>query len=353
MKILLELFQGMLLQIASLNTPTGDVFAAGEWLTRYLFREYHQALDVEPNSWEKVRRDLHYQIKTPRGLPPFPGVILLHGSSPAFSQSMMKRSEILLANGYAVMIVNSFTRSRCLENYFGEAEPPDKYKVLCNVPRTFSDQIPAVMASYIDRVTKGYTLLPAERTQDLFAALEVIRGDIRVDAGRLSIIGYSHGGSVVLEALSLARAGQPPPGLDTLPENVLDGVNATVVYYPSCQPSTYYRWFESIASIPTLMIQANQDEYVTPYFCRDTANIINYRSGKQMIEVLSFQNKHAFDMREYPEAFDPVNAEKATEKTLTFIRKNSNACPVPHKMALFQWQIHQQLTYNILWNPFF
>ena len=331
MKIILELFQGALLQVVGWMTSSDDVFEAGERITRHVFTEYHQAVTVRKSRWEKVHKELQYRVRMPQGQPPFPGVLLFHGSSPAFSQSMLKRTNTLLANGYAVMTVNSFTRKRCLDDFFHSAEPPDAYQAHCNVTDASSSRVPALMQAYMNRVTKGYTLLPAERTQDFFAALEVMRKDPGVDSSRLSVIGYSHGGSVVLEALTLARIGKPPPGLDTLPETALDGVNAAIAYYPNCQPGTYFHWSASIVSIPTLMVLANQDEFVTPYFCRRTAQTINNEFGKRMIELLSFQNKHAFDMFEYPEAFDPASAETVTENTLTFIEKNLDTCPVPDK----------------------
>lgn len=74
------------------------------------------------------------------------------------------------------------------------------------------------------------------RAGDVFAALEIVRSDSRIDGSRLALTGWSHGGWTLLDALSYVRDGKAPPGFDALPDDPLSGVRGALLIYPYCGP---------------------------------------------------------------------------------------------------------------------
>jgi dienelactone hydrolase len=83
-------------------------------------------------------------------------------------------------------------------------------------------------------VCTGMRLWGQARAADLFAALELAREHPQLDAERLAIAGWSHGGWTILDALTYLAEDAPPPGLSALPENAFSGVRASLLIYPYC-----------------------------------------------------------------------------------------------------------------------
>ena len=106
---------------------------------------------------------------------------------------MIKRKDVFLKNGFAVMILNSYTRARILEDCFSYGMPCITYQKLsrqfCNDSIPAPSVCPAIdnpmseewltfmLMNYLDRITHGATLSPAERVHDLYEALYVFRRD--------------------------------------------------------------------------------------------------------------------------------------------------------------------------------
>ncbi|MGJ3232791.1 MAG: dienelactone hydrolase family protein [Oceanicaulis sp.] len=137
----------------------------------------------------------------PPGEGPHPCVILLHGCggvrriSHAYAEAAVKA-------GCAAMIVDSLT------------------------PRGIDYD------TALAQVCTGRVLWGRERAGDLYAALDIARADPKIDARRLALAGWSHGGWTILDALALDRAGQPPDGLKTAPERPFEGVKGVFLIYP-------------------------------------------------------------------------------------------------------------------------
>ena len=175
-----------------------------------------------------------------------------------------------------------------------------------------------IIRAFLSWATEGKTMLPGERTHEFFEAIQIMRKHPRIKADQLSVVGYSHGGSVVLDALSLAANNMPPPGGSRLPENPLEGVNSAVVYYPNCRPGCYFEDLRSIPDIPVLMLLAEHDKFVSPTLCQEVVDDVNQRKEARFITTMSFDAEHAFDMTEYPDFNQTLKDEAFKSHTLVY-----------------------------------
>ena len=347
-----ELTQSIFLQLARLLTNSGDIFQNGCDLTAYLFTDYHEAVCVKPISREDVIREAHFDLFEPDIPAPYPGVILFHGSSPAFSDSMIERKNIFLKNGFAVMIVDSFTHTRVYEDCQSIGThcaglshsnkylfmPPDQCPAIADTSKINRE----ITRAFLSWASEGKIMLPGERTHEFFEAIQTMRKHPHIKADQLTVVGYSHGGSVVLDALSLVANNLPPPGGKHLPENPLEGVNSAIVYYPNCRPGCYFEDLRSTPDIPVLMLLADHDELVSPTLCQEVVDDINQRKEARFITTARFDGGHAFDMTEYPE-FDETLKNEAYNHTLSFIKHNLNECQVPEVIPPSYWKLMSEI----------
>ena len=137
------------------------------------------------------------------------------------------------------------------------------------------------------------------------------------------VIGYSHGGSVALEALTLSEKQLPPPGDKTFSreEHSLDGIRAVVVYYPNCRPGMYFHWHSQIRDIPLQFHMALNDEYVRPDLCDAVISRIRQHPRFSKLSTLYYDARHAFDMKEYGDAYNEHSKQTSITHTLEFIRE--------------------------------
>lgn len=83
------------------------------------------------------------------------------------------------------------------------------------------------------QVCTATRLMGQERAADVFAAIEIARETHGIDANRLVLVGWSHGGWTLLDALSFVSEGRGPSALEG--ETVsLAGVARVVPVYPYC-----------------------------------------------------------------------------------------------------------------------
>ena len=73
-----------------------------------------------------------------------------------------------------------------------------------------------------------------ERAGDVLISLQRLRKHERVNPQQLHIIGWSHGGWSVMDAVLFASANKSPPFLTELPKESLRGVRDAVALYPYC-----------------------------------------------------------------------------------------------------------------------
>lgn len=193
---------------------------------------YKRAIWVENSSWQKLNDTIlpFIKVRTPVGSGPFPVVLVFPGCEGVRPERAKPRMDWLVQAGYMAVMVDSHS-GRGLDE---------------------------------DTVCNGYALWGSERAADLYAALAFVRSHPLADSNRVALLGYSHGGWTILDALSYN--GKPPRGLDSVPDNLMTMVKAAVVYYPYCGFPSRARYLFS-ATVPLLAIHAGGDTRVDSKAC--------------------------------------------------------------------------------------
>jgi dienelactone hydrolase len=145
----------------------------------------------------------------PDGAGPFPAVVIVHdcsGLGPHSSGAPMRWGKELLAQGYVVIIPDSFT------------------------PRGFSDGV-CLLPGNDTTAASGYV-----RDGDAEAALAFLRAQPYVDGKHVGLMGGSHGGWTTLATMTTLLRDNP-----VVKQAKQNGFTAAVALYPSCA-STYNSW---------------------------------------------------------------------------------------------------------------
>ena len=306
------------------------------------FSEFERAACLESKSREQLSLYSQPYLWLPQTKTetPLPLIILLPGSSGTWTRTMMTRKDYWLEHNYAVMILDSFTKRRALEFCLGSETPCVDYEPASSIQN--NNQTLANLPDYLllkarqkmlKAATTGHYLLPAERVADLHLALDVARSDKRINSDNIHLIGFSHGGTTVLDALTMETIDEIPPTMNEKALRPLSGIRSASVYYPNCGVGTYFYQHQVIPyNIPVLMAVARYDEFVSPSTCIGLSNDINaefnawnYRS-KYLVTLRAYLNYHAFDMSE-AEKYDPVAAEELQKDVYDFISSHTPAQP--------------------------
>lgn len=133
------------------------------------------------------------------------------------------------------------------------------------------------------------------RAADIFAVLDLLRADDRIDADRLALIGWSHGGWAILDAMAIAEAGQAPEG-------ALAGVRGAFAVYPYCGFLSSADTSPLGDDIPLTVLIAGRDRVVSGQECRDMAEA-RRAEGAQITVIEEPELTHAFDAEDQP--YDP------------------------------------------------
>lgn len=170
-----------------------------------LFRLYRRGLlmPVARTPLDEITRGIapFTDIHLPKGKGPFPVVILLHGCG-GVRPNMATYARLATDLGVMAVVPDS--------NSFHGIDYEEALETVCS----------------------GAKLRASERAGDLHAVLELVRQNPQADPEQIILAGWSHGSWTALEALALARAGQPPGSLDEAPSDGLDGVKAVFAMYP-------------------------------------------------------------------------------------------------------------------------
>lgn len=140
------------------------------------------------------------------------------------------------------------------------------------------------------------------RAGDVIAAIAHARTLPGIDASRLALIGWSHGGWTLLDTLTFAADGNAPPGIGQLPDDALEGVRSVMLVYPWCGFLSRVRSHDLPSHPPVSALLAGDDVIADPRAC--TALFAQQRAsgaaiGWEVREGLT----HAFDAPDEP--FDP------------------------------------------------
>ncbi|WP_417492128.1 dienelactone hydrolase family protein [Maricaulis sp.] len=148
----------------------------------------------------------------------------------------------------------------------------------------------------MSQVCTGLRLWGRERSADVFAGLSLAREDARIDATRLALIGWSHGGWTVLEALDEAGRRAVPEALDMGSEAAPDlaGVRTAMTVYPYCGFPMRSDGREYARDIPLHAILAESDMIAPPGDCERLFERSEAAGHPVDFEILAGQT-HAFD----------------------------------------------------------
>ncbi len=153
---------------------------------------------VELQAMGEVAATIKAYVKRPQQTPSgakVPAVIAVHGCNGLFKKSgdLGDRERDWLARlnaaGYAVVYPDSFN--------------PRGFPEVCTIP------------------TKDRRIIPRQRAQDIAATLTWLRTQPGIDAGRIALIGWSHGGTTTLWSA-------------TRNFSVAAGLKVAIAFYPGC-----------------------------------------------------------------------------------------------------------------------
>ena len=237
---------------------------------------------------EPVRLAEHVQVRVPAGASqPAPAVMLLSGCG-GVRPLLDRYAETANQAGWAAIIVDSH-----------EARGIGR------------------MAARL-QVCTGLRLRGRERAEDIFAALDLARGDARIDSERLVLAGWSHGGWTVLDAMAAVQAGTAPG------EDPWRGVRGAFLVYPYCGALTQADTAPIGDPFAVTMLLVGKDRIADPAACRRLAE----RRGAQgsNIEIVFEPDlTHAFDDAEQPwdprMAYDQDGARRNLERFDEFLTR--------------------------------
>lgn len=188
------------------------------------------------------------RLQFPAGLAPFPTVILMHGCG-GVGNAEQGWEPVLRKAGYATFVVDSFTGRGLRE--------------VC---------------------TDALALTGTQRVPDAYGALRILATHPKVDAGRVALMGFSHGGIVTVTAATAwaketyAPAGQP-------------AFRAFTAFYPYC--NTRYPERAQI-SAPLRIHIGELDDWTPAATCRELVEEL--RAGHQDADIIVYPGAHhSFD----------------------------------------------------------
>lgn len=212
-----------------------------------------QAVQIPTAGISSAPAPLSAFVFSPAGTGKHPAVVMVHGCGGAYGRDGQLNArhsmwgEYLASQGYVALMLDSFSARG--------------FKEICTT-------------KFIER-----TLKESDRVGDAYAALAYLRQLPNVDAGRIAMLGWSHGGGVVLDTIS-----HRPPNA---------GFNAAVSFYPGCT-SRNKRADRFHPYAPLLLLIGEADDWTPAAPCKALAATVAAR-GEPMQIVTYPDTYHDFD----------------------------------------------------------
>ncbi len=122
-------------------------------------------------------------------------------------------------------------------------------------------------------VCAGTSLRPEERVPDVVAALAALQDRPSVDRNRIAVMGWSHGASATLWALSGAPAATLTP------------VRAAIAYYPGCSQVPAWK-----VDTPVLMLLGGADDWAAAGPCQGLVR--RQQQAGRIVEQVTYPGAH-------------------------------------------------------------
>lgn len=214
-----------------------------------------QVVEIPVGYWSNAGAPLKGYVFEPQGhVGKHPAVVMLHGCGGAYSKagSLNPRHQMwgdyLARLGYFTVMLDSFT--------------PRGITQICTTP------------------LRDRPLKEADRVGDAYATLAFLRGLPQVDGDHVAILGWSHGGGVVLDAIN------------TLP-TAMAGFKAAVSFYPGCaRRNARSHSFKPYA--PLLLLIGESDDWTPAAPCQALTDAVVAQGGAMQI-VTYPDTYHDFD----------------------------------------------------------
>lgn len=143
------------------------------------------------------------------------------------------------------------------------------------------------------QVCTAQRLWGQERAADVRAAIALAAAEPGIDAQRLALIGWSHGGWTVLDALSFSAENRAAPALTDV-EPGLPGVQLAIAFYPYCGFLAHHDTNPLDGTIAVYAVLSGSDQVVPTQACVDVLS--QAKSAGQPVEYEVWDGlSHAFD----------------------------------------------------------
>ncbi len=234
------------------------------------------------------------RVHKPEGPGPFPAVLQIHGcggAKPIQDDYAAAAKEV----GALVLVLDSLT------------------------PRGITwDQA-------LKLVCTGRRLRGRERAGDVVAGLEMLRRRKDVDAARLALAGWSHGGWTIMDLLALDTPKEKPFNLKDCPANLWKGVKGIALIYPFTGFPALTRtrgWKTTDVPVDALLLEgdtvANSDQSLAAFEMA--------RSSGAQIDVETWSGvTHAFEEEGHAEGsnlhHDAARAKEAHRRYAAWVRR--------------------------------
>lgn len=224
----------------------------------------------------------------PPGDGPFPAVLLFHGCG-GVRQVTERYAALAVKHGVAAVIVDSL-RARNI-----------------------------AYEQALAQVCTGQRLWGRERAADVYAALDLVRQDRKLDFEALGVVGWSHGGWTLLDALTLAELGTPPDGLADAPSVPFAGVQGAFLIYPYVSGPALAMRHDWLIDMPIEGVLVERDSMASEADAAMAFNRARQRGAPVSWSVLGGVT-HAFDEPDHhPESSLRYDAQATLETEGRFL----------------------------------
>lgn len=236
------------------------------------------------------------KVFLPEGDGPFPAVLMFHGCAGARAKAQAHRAQIINEAGFAAIDIDSMT------------------------PRGLTRQ------DALDQVCTGKKLIGQERAADVFAAIDLAKKNPKIDASKIVLAGWSHGGWTVMDFLTMdPTKAPPPPGFsETLEKTPIAGA---ILYFPYCGLGARSRFASWKYSAPVIAFLAADDEIVDTQECEAVLEK-KKRSGADVEFTVYPDTNHAFDdpylEPEWLYLYNEKSADDSARKMTQFLENIAN-----------------------------